>query len=160
MAMSEAGSEAGSEAAAPAHAACVLCREAGGEVLWRDDALRVVAAGGAEAAAYPGFCRVIWNAHVAELSDLDRASREHVMHVVYVVEQVLRATLAPDKINLASLGNEVPHLHWHIIPRYKDDAHFPAPVWAPRRREDDAARLAARRTLAGTLPGHLQRALA
>jgi diadenosine tetraphosphate (Ap4A) HIT family hydrolase len=142
------------------HAACVLCREAGGEVLWRDDALRVVAAGGAEGADYPGFCRVIWNAHVAELSDLDRASRERVMQVVYVVEQVLRATLAPHKINLASLGNEVPHLHWHIIPRYQDDAHFPAPIWAPRRREPDAARLTARRDRAAGLPEQLQRALA
>jgi diadenosine tetraphosphate (Ap4A) HIT family hydrolase len=143
-----------------AHPDCVLCREDGGEVLWRDDALRVVAAGEAEATDYPGFCRIIWNAHVPEFSDLDAASRERVMGVVYTVEKVLRATLSPDKINLATLGNQVPHLHWHIIPRYADDAHFPAPIWAPRQREVDAAVLAARRTRAGALREHLQRALA
>ena len=49
-------------------------------------------------------------------------------------ERVLRAELAPDKINLATLGNQVPHLHWHVIPRFADDAHFPDPVWAARRR--------------------------
>jgi diadenosine tetraphosphate (Ap4A) HIT family hydrolase len=37
-------------------------------------------------------------------------------------------------VNLAALGNQVPHLHWHIIPRFADDAHFPDPVWAVARR--------------------------
>jgi diadenosine tetraphosphate (Ap4A) HIT family hydrolase len=40
----------------------------------------------------------------------------------------------PDKINLASLGNVVPHLHWHVIPRWRDDSHFPAPIWATAKR--------------------------
>ncbi len=51
---------------------CVFCREDGGE-LWKDDALRVILA---DEADWPGFCRVVWNAHVAEMSDLtddDRA---------------------------------------------------------------------------------------
>jgi diadenosine tetraphosphate (Ap4A) HIT family hydrolase len=55
--------------------------------------------------------------------------------------------MQPKKINLASLGNMVPHLHWHIIPRYTDDAHFPAPVWAESQRVTSAASLAARREL-------------
>jgi diadenosine tetraphosphate (Ap4A) HIT family hydrolase len=41
--------------------------------------------------------------------------------------------MAPDKINLASLGNVVPHLHWHVIPRFADDPHFPNPVWGVRQ---------------------------
>jgi diadenosine tetraphosphate (Ap4A) HIT family hydrolase len=40
----------------------------------------------------------------------------------------------PDKINLACLGNVVPHLHWHVIPRWRDDSHFPAPIWAAAKR--------------------------
>ncbi len=40
-------------------------------------------------------------------------------------------------LNLASFGNVVPHLHWHLIPRYLDDRHFPQPVWGPRQREVD-----------------------
>ena len=55
--------------------------------------------------------------------------------------------MAPLKVNVASLGNVVPHLHWHIIPRYADDAHFPAPVWAQAARQTSAAVLAERRAL-------------
>ena len=58
--------------------------------------------------------------------------------VVLAVERALRDTLRPEKINLASLGNQVPHLHWHVIPRFADDAHFPDPVWAARRRDATA----------------------
>ena len=46
---------------------------------------------------------------------------------------------------MASLGNVVQHLHWHVIPRFEDDAHFPAPVWAQAVRQTDEAILAARR---------------
>lgn len=41
----------------------------------------------------------------------------------------------PDKINLAQLGNMVPHLHWHLIPRYKDDTHFPESIWGMQQRK-------------------------
>jgi diadenosine tetraphosphate (Ap4A) HIT family hydrolase len=51
------------------------------------------------------------------------------------VEAALREIMAPDKINLASLGNVVPHLHWHVIPRYRDDKHFPEPIWGQARRD-------------------------
>jgi diadenosine tetraphosphate (Ap4A) HIT family hydrolase len=54
--------------------------------------------------------------------------------VVFAAEAALREVMAPDKINLASLGNVVPHLHWHVIPRFADDPHFPNPVWSARQR--------------------------
>lgn len=110
---------------------CPLCRDAEAPALWRDEKCRVVSAGDAD---YPGFVRVIWQAHVREMTDLDPAEQQHLLRVVLTVERVLRAELAPDKINLATLGNQVPHLHWHVIPRFADDAHFPDPVWAERRR--------------------------
>jgi diadenosine tetraphosphate (Ap4A) HIT family hydrolase len=50
------------------------------------------------------------------------------------VEKGLRALLAPNKIDLASLGTAVPHLYWHVVPRYRDDSHYPEPIWgAPQR---------------------------
>jgi diadenosine tetraphosphate (Ap4A) HIT family hydrolase len=131
--------------AATSAAGCPLCESDGGVLLWRDDYLHIV---DAQEPDYPGFCRVIWNAHVAELSDLDEPSRARLMRAVLVVERLLRRVMAPAKINLASLGNQVPHLHWHVIPRYADDAQFPAPVWAPRQREVAPAILAARQQLA------------
>jgi diadenosine tetraphosphate (Ap4A) HIT family hydrolase len=69
------------------------------------------------------------------------------MSTVYAVEDALRAILLPHKINLASLGNQVPHLHWHVIPRFEDDPHFPQPVWGARQREPDPAAIVARRAL-------------
>lgn len=96
---------------------------------------------------YPGFCRVIWRDHVREMSDLARDDRLLLNEAVCQVEQAVRETLMPDKINVASLGNVVPHLHWHVIPRYTDDAHFPAPVWAAAVRQTQAGVLEARRAL-------------
>jgi diadenosine tetraphosphate (Ap4A) HIT family hydrolase len=129
-------------AARPGSLPCPLCDEDGGETILRDAMLRVVLVDDAD---YPGFIRVIWNAHVAEMSDLAPSERAHLLEVVLAVETALRAQMAPHKINLASLGNQVPHLHWHVVPRYLDDAHFPQPIWGARQRDPDPATLAGRR---------------
>jgi diadenosine tetraphosphate (Ap4A) HIT family hydrolase len=110
--------------------ACELCVHAGGAVLWRNTACRVVLVDDAD---YPGFCRVIWNAHVKEMTDLPADGQQHCMRVVLAVESALRKVLKPHKINLASFGNMTPHLHWHVIPRFKHDAHFPNPIWGERQ---------------------------
>ena len=112
--------------------------------LWRNDQFSVILV---DDANYPGFCRVIWNAHAKAMSDLTAAERAALMDAVNQVELAQRDVLSPDKINLASLGNVVPHLHWHVIPRFTDDAHFPNPVWAQAVRAPDPATLAARRAL-------------
>lgn len=114
---------------------CELCADPGGDLLWEDVWCRVIRVRGTEAQAFPGFCRVVWRQHVAEMSALATRDAHHVMDVVMATERALRQTVKPDKINLASLGNVVPHLHWHIIPRWKDDSHFPAPIWASRKRD-------------------------
>ena len=111
---------------------CDLCENAGGEVLWEDDYCRAVWAYQPD---HPGFCRVIWDRHVKEMADLKPGERERIMRVVFAVEQALIGVLQPDKMNLASLGNAVPHIHWHVIPRFLDDPHFPNPVWAAKLRQ-------------------------
>ncbi|MBN8766267.1 MAG: HIT family protein [Thiobacillus sp.] len=111
--------------------ACPLCDTPGGTILWQDDFCRVVLA---DEPDYPGFLRVILNAHVKEMSDLASADQRRLLDVVLAAEAALRAVMTPDKINLASLGNVVPHLHWHVIPRFADDPHFPNPVWGERKR--------------------------
>ena len=113
---------------------CELCNRTGGELLWRDERCRVIHAG---EPGYPGFCRVVWAEHAKEITDLSDADRLHLMEVVFAVESVLRELLEPQKINLASFGNHVPHLHWHVIPRFTDDPHFPDPSWGPVRRPRD-----------------------
>lgn len=121
------------EAASPAFQSdCPLCQHDGGELVLRNAQLRVIRA---NEAGFPAFYRVIWNAHVAEWSDLSAQDRAYCMDAVVVVERVLRECLQPQKINLASLGNMVAHLHWHVIARFDWDSHFPAPVWAQSRAD-------------------------
>lgn len=116
---------------------CELCTTVGGELLWQDQYCRVVLV--AEP-GYTGYCRVIWNTHVAEMTDLGDAERKHCLRVVLAVESSLRELLTPHKVNLASLGNFTPHLHWHVIPRFRDDPHFPQAIWGPRQRDTTIAR--------------------
>lgn len=113
---------------------CELCAAPGGDLLWESGFCRVVRVTDASGRAFPGSCRVILKRHVAEMSDLDEAEARHLMNAVLATERALRKALQPDKINLASLGNLVPHLHWHVIPRWRDDSHFPAPIWAAPQR--------------------------
>jgi diadenosine tetraphosphate (Ap4A) HIT family hydrolase len=121
---------------------CELCESDGGEVLYRAETWRVVLV---DDASYPGFCRVIWNQHIKEMTDLSLSDRAELMGVVLRVEAAMRTAMQPAKINLASLGNVVPHLHWHIIPRFADDAQFPAPIWAEAKRASAPDALDARR---------------
>lgn len=74
------------------------------------------------------------------MTDLSPEARDYLMRVVFGVESVLRTLFSPQKINLASFGNMVPHVHWHIIPRWGDDRHFPEPVWGTVRREGVVSR--------------------
>ena len=127
---------------------CELCSGDGGEILHRAEKFRVVLV---DDPLYPGFCRVIWNDHVKEMTDLPVADRSTLMAAVCKVESVVRAVMQPEKINLASLGNMTPHVHWHVIPRYLDDAHFPNPVWAQAQRQPLPASQEQRQALLGAL---------
>ena len=136
---------------------CPLCAEDGGALVWRGERLRVIRA---QEAGFPAFYRVVWNAHVAEFSDLAAADRVDCMEAVTLVEQALRQHLSPTKVNIAALGNVVPHLHWHVIARFDWDSHFPAPVWAAAQRPGPAAQEAAVQALLPALESQLQARLA
>jgi len=118
-------------------AGCPLCDGPAGVLVASTSRLRVIRSE-EDAARFPAFYRVVWTEHVPEFSDLSPADRQHCMEAVVLVEQALRQHLRPHKVNLAALGNAVPHLHWHVIARYPWDSHFPAPVWAVAQREAPA----------------------
>lgn len=126
---------------------CPLCSTNPNDLIWQDTLCRVITGNDPD---YPSYCKVVWGEHVAEMSDLDAFARRHFMNVVFAVESSLRTLTNPDKINLASLGNKVPHLHWHVIARFTDDRHFPESVWgreqriAPTRDTPDRTALATR----------------
>lgn len=123
-------------------AGCPLCDGPGGVLVASTPKLRLIRST-EDAARFPAFYRVVWADHVAEFSDLSPGDRQHCMDAVVLVEETLRQHLRPHKINLAALGNAVPHLHWHVIARYPWDSHFPAPVWAAAQREAPADALQA-----------------
>lgn len=111
---------------------CSLCDTDGGALVLRAEKFRVVRV---DEAGFSAFYRVIWNIHAAEFSDLNADDRRLCMDAVVAVEQALREQLQPTKVNVASLGNMVPHVHWHVIARFAWDSHFPSPVWAAAQRE-------------------------
>ncbi len=131
---------------------CELCNSPGGELLWESPQVRVVYV---DEPGYAGFCRVIWQKHVKEMTDLEEGDRAELMDVVFAVESVLREQLEPLKMNLASIGNVVPHLHWHVIPRFADDPHFPGTVWGKPQRASLPDREISVHSLAGAIAAAL-----
>lgn len=111
---------------------CVLCHPQKENVVWKNKELRVIQV---DDPLFPGYFRVIWNKHIAEMSDLTDDERQLLEKVLLTVEKVVREQMQPDKINWAQFGNMVPHLHWHIIARYRDDSHFPESIWGLKQRE-------------------------
>lgn len=129
----------------------------GGALVFQGAQCRVIRA---DEAGFPAFYRVVWTAHVAEFSDLSPRDQQACMSVVTAVERVLRTHLNPAKVNLAALGNMVPHLHWHVIARFAWDSHFPAPVWAAAQRPVDAMALAELASQLASVDLAIQRQLA
>jgi diadenosine tetraphosphate (Ap4A) HIT family hydrolase len=82
------------------------------------------------------------------------------MSLVFAVEEAIRYVMCPDKVNIAALGNMVPHIHWHVIPRYQDDAFFPGSAWSKRAQEVKDAVLETRRQKVLALPRVVRAAIA
>jgi len=79
---------------------------------------------------FPGYSFVFTKGHVTELFHLDRELRGAVMEEVTVVAAALYTLFQPAKINYELLGNMVPHMHWHVVPRFTTDPLWPRPIWA------------------------------
>lgn len=136
---------------------CVLCATNQDErIIFQNQKWRVILI---DDALYPGFCRVIWQDHVAEMTDLPSQDRQELFNTVLLVEKAVRDVMSPDKINLASLGNMVPHMHWHIIPRFVNDSHFPESIWGTKQREPDPVSLSKRKTLLPKLEARIRQVL-
>ena len=110
-------------------AGCVFCEEVGGRLLQHHEDFRVVAIDDIE---LPGCARVIWNHHVAELSELSEAQRLLLIQALHETDLRIRTLHKPHKINIASFGNKVPHLHFHFIARWRTDPWWPESTWSQR----------------------------
>ncbi|WP_051919199.1 HIT family protein [Basilea psittacipulmonis] len=108
---------------------CLLCQpDKSQDIIWENHKLRVVFG---QDPHFPNYTKVIWKEHAKEMSDLSAIDQIYLFKVMVVIEEVQKHLLKADKVNLAQFGNKVPHLHWHIIPRYSNDPKFPEAYFHP-----------------------------
>jgi diadenosine tetraphosphate (Ap4A) HIT family hydrolase len=89
---------------------------------------------------YHGYCLVVSRQHATELSQLEPARRQAYLEEMSLVARAIEEVHRPHKLNYELLGNQVPHLHWHLFPRYPTDPGALHPVWlALARAEHDPA---------------------
>ena len=79
---------------------------------------------------FPGYTLLFSKTHVTELFHLDRRVRGELMEEVSRTAKALFNIFRPDKINYELLGNMVPHMHWHLVPRFASEKVWPRPIWA------------------------------
>jgi len=92
---------------------------------------------------YRGHCLLILDRrHATRPDELPKNEWLQFCEDLHTAESAIVGTLNPDHINLATLGNVVPHLHWHIIPRYRDDPRWGAPIWLTEVDEMPVVRMA------------------
>jgi len=114
---------------------CPMCRR------WDDDSdLRVVELEHSFVVLnrdqyFPGYTLLFTKQHVTELFHLDRAVRSGLMEEVSGVAEALFTLFRPEKINYELLGNMVPHIHWHLVPRHAAEPLWPRPIWAEPHAE-------------------------
>lgn len=91
---------------------------------------------------YRGYSVLIFDPrHATRPSDLAAEEWRAFCDDLNVSQRAIERIVEPDYMNLATLGNQIPHLHWHIIPRYLDDSRWGAPVWTTTEKEMRVARL-------------------
>ena len=84
---------------------------------------------------FSGYCFVAAREHVTELFHLAPEVRAAVMEEVNAVAAAVAGAFKPDKVNYELLGNMVPHMHWHVVPRFKSDPLWPRPIWSEPHKE-------------------------
>lgn len=112
---------------------CLFCAKLSEKVVLSNHICRVILV---QDDIYPGYVQVVANNHVKELTDLSHDDAIVIFNTIWQMENKIRQIFNPVKVNIASLGNMVPHLHWHIIPRFINDKHFPNPIWGNITNQD------------------------
>ena len=70
-----------------------------------------------------------------EFSQCDHQTKQEILKALDIIERLMIEYFNPEKINIASFGNYVPHVHFHIMARFKEDDYFPEPMWGHKQRE-------------------------
>ena len=84
---------------------------------------------------FPGYTLLFTKDHATELFHLNKEVRIGLMEEVSRVAKAVYSAFNPEKINYELLGNIVPHIHWHIVPRFASEPLWPRPIWAEPHAE-------------------------
>ena len=107
---------------------------------------------------YRGHCQLVFDPRHAEgLEQLEQQEYARLMADLSVAARAIHAACRPDLMNYASLGNVVRHVHWHIVPRYRNDPRWGAPIYTTELADMRQTRLAEAeyRQLVADIRGHL-----
>jgi diadenosine tetraphosphate (Ap4A) HIT family hydrolase len=79
---------------------------------------------------YRGHCQLIFDPrHVARVDLLSSDEWRALCDDLFKAQAAVMRTVRADHLNVESLGNVVPHVHWHIVPRYQGDPRWGSPIW-------------------------------
>lgn len=91
---------------------------------------------------YRGHCQLVFDGrHVEGLEQLHAAEHDALMLDLRRAARAITAVVAPDRMNYCSLGNVVPHLHWHLVPRYRGDPRWGSPIYTTDMSDMPVTRL-------------------
>ena len=112
---------------------CELCVTSTLPILWQNNHFRVILVNDQN---IRGYLRLELIEHVKEIHHLTPTIQSEMYKIMNIIENIVTDVYSPDKINLASLGNKIPHIHWHIIPRFTNDNFFPQSIWSKPVRQN------------------------
>ena len=112
---------------------CELCVTSTLPILWQNNHFRVILVNNQN---IRGYLRLELIEHVKEIHHLTPTIQSEMYKIMNIIENIVTDVYSPDKINLASLGNKTPHIHWHIIPRFTNDNFFPQSIWSEPVRQN------------------------
>lgn len=81
------------------------------------------------------WLKIFTHAPHKEFSECSRAEKEAIWNILDIIEKEMLSYFKPSKINIASFGNMLPRVHWHIMARFENDSYFPEPMWGAKQRE-------------------------
>jgi diadenosine tetraphosphate (Ap4A) HIT family hydrolase len=81
------------------------------------------------------WLKIFTHTNHKEFSQCTREEKESIWVCLDIIETKMLSFFKPEKINIASFGNMLPRVHWHIMSRFTNDSYFPEPMWGVKQRE-------------------------
>jgi diadenosine tetraphosphate (Ap4A) HIT family hydrolase len=81
------------------------------------------------------WLKIFTHTHHKEFSECSNDEKKVIWETLDIIEKKMLTYFKPDKINIASFGNMLPRVHWHIMARFTNDSYFPEPMWGVKQRE-------------------------